>query len=81
MYVSRTELFPTFEKHDEESVLNVIRFENSLNGLQNGTYYISVYGWSSGLYMITPLAIRNFGDFRDSGALPFQYILLSEGEQ
>ena len=53
----------------------MVRFNESLGGI----YYLGVYGWTSGLYMITPMVARNRSEFRNSGAFEFQYTLLPKG--
>lgn len=52
----------------------MVRYSSKEEGHLNGTYYIAAYGETSGLYMITAIIVRDFEEFRHSGAFSFQYI-------
>jgi len=81
LFVTRTNLYPSIDKFDKKSEGNVVRY-NGMDGSDlNGTYYMAVYGYTSGVYMITPLVVRDWHEMRDSGKFGWQYVQLSEADQ
>ena len=64
-------MLPSADNCEKESLLNIATFTSKEDGNLNGTYYITAYGWSSGFYMITPMIVRHYSDYRHSGAFPY----------
>ena len=57
----------------------MIRYGYDNQIIQKGTYYISVFGETAGLYTITVVVIRDGEDLRQKGSFAWQYIQLYEG--
>ncbi|CAK58188.1 unnamed protein product (macronuclear) [Paramecium tetraurelia] len=77
IYSSTTSQRPNKEDFEMQGSNYMIRYQNQ--EIREGTYFISVFGETAGLYTITVVVIRTGDDFRAKGKFAWQYIQLYEG--
>lgn len=75
MFASTEIKRPNSTSFEKQSSHNVIRYGNEDNEfIKKGTYCLSVYGETAGLYTITVVVIRENEDIRIKGKYAWQYI-------
>jgi hypothetical protein len=79
-FVAKSILFPTPDAYERLSTQNVVKYaKEEEGGSLQGTYYVGVKAWSSGMYMITAQVVRHWSDMRFTGTFSYQYTQLFEG--
>ncbi|CAD8107914.1 unnamed protein product [Paramecium primaurelia] len=79
IYSSTTNKRPNKTSFEKQGINYIIRYGGQNEKIEQGIYYISVFGETAGLYTITVVVIREGDDFRKKGQFAWQYVLLYEG--